>query len=155
MWDNWNAQIEANQRALGINSTGDKTSTDSGDRVRAMREQAFLNIGKNASETVKKAWLDAADEIGMDGQGFSAAGTLDHIPQFMIQRFIRQYNGYDPDDVLGGSISSALQAAQDAIYSLEHPLEPGTTRSSKVLAAREKERAFYERFIEKLMGMSA
>ena len=155
MWDNWNAQIEANQRALGINSTGDKTSTDSGDRVRAMREQAFLNIGKNASETVKKAWLDAADEIGMDGQGFSATGTLDHIPQFMIQRFIRQYNGYDPDDVLGGSISSALQAAQDAIYSLEHPLEPGTTRSSKVLAAREKERAFYERFIEKLMGMSA
>ena len=155
MWDNWNAQIEANQRALGINSTGDKTSTDSGDRVRAMREQAFLNIGKNASETVKKAWLDAADEIGMDGQGFSAAGTLDHIPQFMIQRFIRQYNGYDPDDVLGGSISSALQAAQDAIYSLEHPLEPSTTRSSKVLAAREKERAFYERFIEKLMGMSA
>ena len=155
MWDNWNAQIEANQRALGITSTGDKTSTDSGDRVRAMREQAFLNIGKNASETVKKAWLDAADEIGMDGQGFSATGTLDHIPQFMIQRFIRQYNGYDPDDVLGGSISSALQAAQDAIYSLEHPLEPGTTRSSKVLAAREKERAFYERFIEKLMGMSA
>lgn len=155
MWDNWNAQIEANQRALGINSTGDKTSTDSGDRVRAMREQAFLNIGKNASETVKKAWLDAADEIGMDGQGFSATGTLDHIPQFMIQRFIRQYNGYDPDDVLGGSIGSALQAAQDAIYSLEHPLEPSTTRSSKVLAAREKERAFYERFIEKLMGMSA
>ena len=155
MWDNWNAQIEANQRALGITSTGDKTSTDSGDRVRAMREQAFLNIGKNASETVKKAWLDAADEIGMDGQGFSATGTLDHIPQFMIQRFIRQYNGYDPDDVLGGSISSALQAAQDAIYSLEHPLEPGMTRSSKVIAAREKERTFYERFIEKLMGMSA
>ena len=152
MWDNWNAQIEANQRALGITSTGDKTSTDSGDRVRAMREQAFLNIGKNASETVKKAWLDAADEIGMDGQGFSATGTLDHIPQFMIQRFIRQYNGYDPDDVLGGSISSALQAAQDAIYSLEHPLEPGMTRSSKVIAAREKERTFYERFIEKLMG---
>ncbi|MBR1909869.1 MAG: hypothetical protein IJ821_04715 [Lachnospiraceae bacterium] len=155
MWDNWNAQIEANQRALGITSTGDKTSTDSGDRVRAMREQAFLNIGKNASETVQKAWLDAADEIGMDGQGFSATGTLDHIPQFMIQRFIRQYNGYDPDDVLGGSISSALQAAQDAIYSLEHPLEPGMTRSSKVIAAREKERTFYERFIEKLMGMSA
>ena len=120
-----------------------------------MREQAFLGIGKNASENVKKAWLDAADEIGMDGQGLSASGTLDHIPQFMIQRFIRQYNGYDPDDVLGSTVSSAIQAAQDAIYALDHPLEPDTTRSSKVLAAREKERAFYERFIEKLMGMSA
>ena len=155
MWDNWNAQIEANQRALGINSTGDIASTDSRDKVRAMREQAFLGIGKNASENVKKAWLEAADEIGMDGQGLSATGTLDHIPQFMIQRFIRQYNGYDPDDVLGSTVSSAIQAAQDAIYALDHPLEPDTTRSSKVLAAREKERAFYERFIEKLMGMSA
>ena len=55
MWDNWNAQIEANQRALGINSTGDKTSTDSRDKVHTMREQAFLGIGKNASENVKKA----------------------------------------------------------------------------------------------------
>ena len=155
MWDNWNAQIEANQRALGLNSTGDIASTDSRDKVREMREQAFLGIGKNASENVKKAWLEAADEIGMDGQGLSATGTLDHIPQFMIQRFIRQYNGYDPDDVLGSTVSSAIQAAQDAIYALDHPLEPDTTRSSKVLAAREKERAFYERFIEKLMGMSA
>ena len=155
MWDNWNAQIEANQRALGLNSTGDIASTDSRDKVREMREQAFLGIGKNASENVKKAWLEAADEIGMDGQGLSATGTLDHIPQFMIQRFIRQYNGYDPDDVLGSTVSSAIQAAQDAIYALDHPLEPDTTRSSKVLTAREKERAFYERFIEKLMGMSA
>ena len=113
MWDNWNSQIEANQRALGINSTGDKMPTDSVDKVRAMREKAFLGIGKNASENVKKAWLDAADEIGMDGQGFSSTGTLDH------------------------------------------PLEPYSTRSSKVIAAREKERAFYERFIEKLMGMTA
>ena len=129
--------------------------TDSADKVRAMREKAFLGIGKNASENVKKAWLDAADEIGMDGQGFSATGTLDHIPQFMIQRFIRQYNGYDPDDVMGSKISSAIQAAQNAIYSLDHPLEPYSTRSSKVIAAREKERAFYERFIEKLMGMTA
>lgn len=155
MWDNWNSQIEANQRALGINSTGDKMPTDSADKVRAMREKAFLGIGKNASENVKKAWLDAADEIGMDGQGFSSTGTLDHIPQFMIQRFIRQYNGYDPDDVMGSTISSAIQAAQNAIYSLDHPIEPYSTRSSKVIAAREKERAFYERFIEKLMGMTA
>ena len=155
MWDNWHAQIEANQRALGINSTGDKMPADSADKVRAMREKAFLGIGKNASENVKKAWLDAADEIGMDGQGFSSTGTLDHIPQFMIQRFIRQYNGYDPDDVMGSTISSAIQAAQNAIYSLDHPLEPYSTRSSKVIAAREKERAFYERFIEKLMGMTA
>ena len=160
MWDNWNSQIEANQReanqrALGINNTGDKMPTDSADKVRAMREKAFLGIGKNASENVKKAWLDAADEIGMDGQGFSSTGTLDHIPQFMIQRFIRQYNGYDPDDVMGSTISSAIQAAQNAIYSLDHPLEPYSTRSSKVIAAREKERAFYERFIEKLMGMTA
>ena len=155
MWDNWNSQIEANQRALGINNTGDKMPTDSADKVRAMREKAFLGIGKNASENVKKAWLDAADEIGIDGQGFSSTGTLDHIPQFMIQRFIRQYNGYDPDDVMGSTISSAIQAAQNAIYSLDHPLEPYSTRSSKVIAAREKERAFYERFIEKLMGMTA
>ena len=155
MWDNWNSQIEANQRALGINNTGDKMPTASADKVRAMREKAFLGIGKNASENVKKAWLDAADEIGMDGQGFSSTGTLDHIPQFMIQRFIRQYNGYDPDDVMGSTISSAIQAAQNAIYSLDHPLEPYSTRSSKVIAAREKERAFYERFIEKLMGMTA
>ena len=153
MWDNWHAQIEANQRALGINSTGTESPSDSSDRVRAMRERAFMGIGKNAPDSVKKAWLDAADEIGMDGQGLSASGTLDHIPQFMIQRFILQYNGYDPDDVLGSSVSSAIQAAQDAIYSLDHPLEPDTTRSSKVLAAREKERAFYERFIEKLMEM--
>ena len=155
MWDNWNSQIEANQRALGINNTGDKMPTASADKVRAMREKAFRGIGKNASENVKKAWLDAADEIGMDGQGFSSTGTLDHIPQFMIQRFIRQYNGYDPDDVMGSTISSAIQAAQNAIYSLDHPLEPYSTRSSKVIAAREKERAFYERFIEKLMGMTA
>lgn len=152
MWDNWYAKIEASQRDVKARGTGiepptETIITDNNDRTRSMREQAFRSIGKNAPESVKKAWLDAAEEIGIDGQGLTAAGTLDHIPQFMIQRFIRQYNGYDPDDVLGSSISTAIQAAQDAIYSLDHPLEPNSTRSAEVIRAREKEKEFYQRFI--------
>ncbi|MBQ8665597.1 MAG: hypothetical protein IJ526_01880 [Lachnospiraceae bacterium] len=154
MWDNWYARIDASQRAARANGSGieppTETITTTNSKTRAYRDQAFHYIGSRAPERVKQAWLDAADEIGIDGQGISDFGTLDHIPQFMMQRFIRQYNGYEVDDVLGSSVSSAIKAAQDAIYAIDHPLEPNSTRSADVLKKREQERAFYERFIEKL-----
>ena len=154
MWDNWYARIDASQRAARANGSGieppTETITTTNSKTRAYRDQAFHYIGSRAPERVIQAWLDAADEIGIDGQGISDFGTLDHIPQFMMQRFIRQYNGYEVDDVLGSSVSSAIKAAQDAIYAIDHPLEPNSTRSADVLKKREQERAFYERFIEKL-----
>ena len=156
MWDNWNARIEASQRSARANGSDIEPPTEtmitSNNKARNYRDQAFQYVGRNAPDRVKQAWLDAADEIGIDGQGITGAGTLDHIPQFMIQRFIREYNGYDPDDLLGRTVGSAMKAARDAIYSLDHPLEPDSTRSADVRRAREREREFYVRFLEKLNG---
>lgn len=158
MWGNWYARIGAAGVAHKVSgnhqmpSGGVETTVPDGMKktAREYRELAFGQIGINAPDSVKQAWLDAADAAGMDGMGISDLGRLDHIPQFLIQRWIRGMRGENIYDMLGNSVSSAIHVAREALYELEHALEPNRVRTKKEVMNIEKERKFYQEFISRL-----
>ncbi len=107
-------------------------------------ERRFDTFGPNAPEEVKQAWMEAAEETGVN-----AGGKLSHITQLDVQRVVKWYNGENPD-VLGTTTESARRAVEQALYDLEHPLEPHTNKSADVQQSIEKEKEFYRVFLEKL-----
>lgn len=133
--------------------TETKEATGTENKAAEYAEKAFMSVGSKAPEEVKKAWMEAAKETGLSGPGIGSGGMMTHISQMMVQRLKKNWlNGGvgDPDDILGNSVSSALQATKQALYDLENPLVPENTRSMEVQRCRLKEKAFYQAFIEKL-----
>ena len=115
-------------------------------------EKAFNMIGSNAPQEVKDAWMGAAKEVGANGVGIKENGMLSHISQMMVQRLNKQMKGdgdVDNIDILGKTTESAIQAAKQALYNLDHPLEY-TPKSIEVQRAQMKEREFYVAFLERL-----
>lgn len=114
-------------------------------------QRALEAVGANAPESVKQAWMEAAEEVGANGLGMLPNGMLSHISQLQVQRGIAWMNGEtDCGDVLGTSVESAIAAVKKAIYDLDNPLEPYTTKSIEVQRQLVKEREFYAAFLEKL-----
>lgn len=114
-------------------------------------ERAFATVGANAPEKVKRAWMEAAKESGVDGLGMSANGMLTHISQMMARRLTNQMKGAGgTNDLLGNTVQSAVRAAQQALYDLDHPCASGNAKSIEVQRQQVKERAFYKAFLEKL-----
>ncbi len=114
-------------------------------------EQAFETVGPNAPESVKKAWMEAAREVGANGLGVKSNGMLGHISQMMVQRLTNQMQGRpDPNDILGSSVSSAIAAVRKAIYDMDNPLRPKTAQSMEVQRLKMQERQFYQTFLNKL-----
>ncbi len=113
-------------------------------------EEAFASVGVNAPEEVKQAWMEAAKETGTNGLGIGKNGMMKHISQMMIERVERGWNGGNPNDILGSSVQSALRAAKQALYDLDHPGAAGHTRSIEVQRCRAQERKFYLAFVERL-----
>ncbi len=101
------------------------------------------------ADSVVKTWRETEAELG--AYGVEPDGKMSHISQMMVQRAIKWMNGDDSGDILGSTVGSALKAAMDALYSLEHPLEPNHKHSPKVEQARKKEKEFYELFTQKLI----
>ena len=116
-------------------------------------ERAFDSIGKNAPESVKKAWLDAAAVVGADGMGITKNGMMDHISQLMVQRLLKIYRGERADDVLGSSVQSAIKAVNNALYDLEHPLDGNRGRTPEQMKKREIEKKFYQVFLKRLQAI--
>lgn len=115
-------------------------------------EKAFDMIGPNASQDVKDAWMEAANEVNANGMGIKKNGMLSHISQMMVQRLNKQMKGegdVDNIDILGNTIESAIQATKQALYDLDHPREY-VPKSIEVQQACMKEREFYVAFLEKL-----
>ena len=114
-------------------------------------EKAFDIVGSNAPQCVKDAWIESARQVGANGLGISHTGMYSHISQMMVQRIVNDYNGNpNSSDILGNSVESAIQATKQALYNLDHPLEPNTKKSIEVQQALMKEREFYAAFLEKL-----
>ena len=114
-------------------------------------EKAFDIVGPNAPLCVKDAWIESARQVGANGLGISHTGMYSHISQMMVQRIVNDYNGKsNSSDILGNSVESAIQATKQALYNLDHPLEPNTKKSIEVQQALMKEREFYAAFLEKL-----
>ncbi len=114
-------------------------------------EKAFDIVGPNAPQCVKDAWIESARQVGANGLGISHTGMYNHISQMIVQRIVNDYNGKsNSSDILGNSVESAIQATKQALYNLDHPLEPNTKKSIEVQQALMKEREFYVVFLEKL-----
>ncbi len=116
-------------------------------------ELRFRQIGKNAPDEVKEAWLEAAEEAGVDGMGMMKNGKITHITKLMAERATRQLKG-EPgaEDILGNTVASARRAVEKALYDLEHPLMPDSSKSPYVREWMEKEEMFYHLFLKKLEG---
>ena len=114
------------------------------------KEQEFDQIGKNAPQSVKKAWMDAAAAVGADGMGIARNGMMDHISQLMVQRLLKIYRGERADDILGNSVQSAIRAVDNALYDLEHPLDGNHGRTPEQMKNREREKKFYQEFLQRL-----
>lgn len=113
-------------------------------------EKAFYSVGPNAPESVKKAWMEAAREVGTNGMGMLQNGMISHISQMMVQRVVNWYNGKANDtDILGNTVESAIQATKQALYDLDNPLL-SNTKSIEAQQMCMKERQFYTTFLEKL-----
>ena len=107
-------------------------------------------VGRGAPQEVKDAWMDAAKEVNANGMGIRGNGMMSHISQMMVQRLNKQLKGETENfDILGNTVESAIQAAKQALYDLEHP-RVYTPRSIEVQQARIKEGEFYRAFLEKL-----
>ena len=148
----WRGTEKAQQSTTGKNfadlaaeTAQEKTAQDKID----YEERAFESIAPNAPEEVKQAWMEAAKEAGVNGLGMQKNGMLSHISQMMVERVERGWNGGDPNDILGSTAASALRAAKQALYDLDHPLAY-TPKSLEVQQAKMKEREFYQAFIRKL-----
>ena len=113
-------------------------------------ERAFDMVGPNAPQSVKDAWMKAAQEVNANGLGIRGNGMMTHISQMMVQRLNKVLKGETENpDILGNSVESAIRATKQALYDLEHPIAY-TPKSIEVQQARIKEREFYNAFLEKL-----
>ncbi len=113
-------------------------------------EKAFDMVGPNAPQSVKDAWMKAAQEVNANGLGIRENGMMTHISQMMVQRLGKVLKGETENtDILGNSVESAIRATEQALYDLEHPIAY-TPKSIEVQQARIKEREFYNAFLEKM-----
>lgn len=142
LWANWYAKVGAANPAAG-----EKSGT-------YYWERAFDSIGKNAPESVKQAWMDAAAVVGADGMGISKNGMMDHISQLMVQRLLKIYRGEKADDILGSSVQSAIKAIDNALYDLEHPLDGNRSRTPEQMKKKEIEKKFYQVFLKRLYAIT-
>lgn len=169
-WNNWNygeqykeydrksgdigetfaeAVSDAAGKGFGMEADGITKKT-----ARKYREQVFDQIAPNAPQRVKQAWLDAADVAGIDGMGVSDSGKLSHISQLMVRSIEKGYRGNGVCDLLGNSVQSAMRAADEALYALEHPLDAGRGRTPEQIENQRKEKIFYQEFMKRLQEVS-
>lgn len=113
-------------------------------------ERSFAGIGSDAPESVKKAWIEAAEKAGVDGMGVSRNGKLSHLSKMMIQQCLRWQRGENSSNLLGNSVQSAINAAERALYELEHPSEPERVPSPGKRQNIAKEKQFYIEFLNRL-----
>ncbi len=110
-------------------------------------------MGPNAPGSVRKAWMEAAKEVGANGLGVKSNGMLGHISQMMVQRLTNQLQGRaNPDDILGSSTASAMAAVRKAIYDLDNPRRQGA-KSMEIQRLEMQERQFYQVFLDKLQHL--
>lgn len=116
-------------------------------------EREFARIGADAPASVKQAWMEAAAVAGVDGMGITGNGMMRHISQLMVKQVERNWRGEDSKDILGSSVQSALKAADEALYALEHPLAPHQDKTPEAAKAREREKLFYQEFLSRLHNL--
>lgn len=143
------AERNVSSGALGF---VEKASEKAGWTEEGYDEKAFASVGANAPTEVKKAWMEAAMETGVNGLGMNGKnGMLTHISKMMVQRLNKLMKGTcGENDILGSTVQSAIRATEQALFDLDHPLLPEGLKSIEVQRHQMKERMFYQSFLEKL-----
>ena len=119
-------------------------------------------IGPNAPDEVKQAWMEAEEEKGVHiakgGLYITSDGKHAYFTQLagpISRKWLRgELNETDQVDLLGSSVESAINAVNEWIYGLDHPLAGQPAKSIDEQRLMMNERAFYEAFLEKLKGLS-
>lgn len=151
VYQNWLEQLSLSETDGQIPAAGKASADFKPEENFFDREDLLRNIAPNAPEAVVKAWQEAAKETGVDGLGRTADGKVRHISQMMVERAVQWvHNRPHFNNLLGNTITSALHAAQQASYGLDHPLNPAAEKSQEVQEQIQKEREFYKHFIDKL-----
>lgn len=127
--------------------------SDAGRTAEEYWERSFAGIGSDAPESVKKAWIEAAEKAGVDGMGVSRNGKLSHLSKMMIQQCLKWQRGENSSNLLGNSVQSAINAAERALYELEHPSEPERVPSPGKRQNIAKEKQFYIEFLNRLQAL--
>ena len=110
----------------------------------------FSRFAHNASEEVRRAFMEAAKETG-----YNEGERMDYLSQVFIHQVENRQNGVaNYTDVFGSSVASALQAAREILYDLENPLMPISQRGENAAKYIEQEKEFYRVFIENLEGLT-
>ncbi len=156
---NWNytypeMDYSSFKNTLNSSKTSEVNSSSSADSVgfdKVLSENSSFEsgldyLGPNAPEQVKKAWIEAAEEVGVDGFGRTSDGKMNHLSAMFVASVV-QRNATGKVDVLGNTVSSAIKAAQEALNYLNNPL---SKRSSDVDGYVNQEKQFYQSFISKL-----
>ncbi len=109
---------------------------------------ALERVAPNASEEVKGAWLDAAKEAGCNGLGYGSTGATRLCADLAESTRMTDNSAAGVQDLLGGTVESAIDAISAANYDREH-IDSGTADPTGI----EKEKAFYAAFLDKLNGL--
>ena len=116
-------------------------------------------IGKNAPEKVKEAFTEAEKETGgfinSAGMWTSADGKHCQMTKMFVDQFVRWLHGEtNESDMLGSTVQSAIDAVNRWMYDLDHPLIGATPTRPEDRWLVDKERQFYESFLDKLLALS-
>ena len=100
--------------------------------------------------------MQISSSYSMKGVPYENRCRQNDIPQFSTERAEQENENINPYmadvdniDILGNTTESAIQAAKQALYHLDHPLEY-VPKSIEVQRACMKEREFYVAFLERL-----
>ena len=120
---------------------------------------AFDTFGAYAPDEVRQAWKEAEEATGghfaAGGLWISNDGKHAHATQIMLERAGSWLRGEKTQyNILGNSVESAINFAEKAIYSIDHPLAGQPTKSIEQQRLTEMERKFYESFLDKLRQLS-
>ena len=143
------AEIAA-QKAAGTDTAG-----SSSEKYPAVVD----SIGHNAPEKVKQAFTEAEKETGGffagGGMWISAGGKESHMTKMYVDRFVRWLHGEtNQSDMLGNTVQSAIDAVNKWMYDLDHPLIGAAPTRPEDRWLVDKERQFYESFLDKLLALS-
>lgn len=93
-------------------------------------------LGPSAPDEVKDAWKRAEKESGVNGYGMNSEGKFTQITALFAMSIEKMVNG-SGQDILGNTISSAVEAVRKALERL------GIPQSEE----EKKEQLFYEAFL--------
>ncbi|WP_029321829.1 hypothetical protein [Butyrivibrio sp. AE3004] len=113
---------------------------------------ALERVAPNASEDVKSAWMDAARETGFNGLGYGTDGDSSQATSLYAEMKtsakMTDNNISGVQDILGGTVDSAIDAISSAKYDRINSKASGTINVNA-----EKEIKFYDSLLQKLNGL--